>query len=161
MSETYSLQPRRSPGCFSRLLGALLFLVFAVLIVMPSSGRAREPAKRVKCSNNLRQIALAIRMYADGNGGQLPPDLGTVLRTQEITADVFICRSADDTSAMGTVEEQAANHDHKPRDGGATFVFADSSARYIPHAQPVIDQLRAGQNPPTLPGVAGGATGGR
>jgi hypothetical protein len=185
MGESYKLQPRRRFGCVPWLLTAIGILLLGVSIVLPSMGRAREPAKRVMCSNNLRDIALALKAYADANGGHLPPELGTLLRTQEITANVFVCPSSSHERAVGTLDEQAtslaagkhlsyvylgaghdlgtvppgfvlaydepANHDNKPRDGGSNFVFADLRARYIPHAQPVIDQLRAGQNPPVVP----------
>jgi hypothetical protein len=162
--------------------------VLAVAILLPRPCRATESANRIKCSNNLRQIAQALKSYADANGGLLPPDLGVLLRTQEITADVFVCPSSAHERATGTLEEQAAsltagkhvsyvylgaghdlgrvpqefvlahdrveNHDAKPRNGGANFVFTDTSTEYIADAQPVIDQLRAGKNPPTPPAGA-------
>ena len=194
MSETYSLQPRRSSGCVFRLLGGIVVLVLAASVLVPrSGGRATEPANRMKCGNNLRQIGIALSAYADGNGGLLPPDLGAVLRTQDITADLFVCPSSDHDKARGTVEEQAAslsagrhvsyvylggghdlrrlsrgfvlahdlpaNHDDKPRDGGANFLFADGRVHYVPHAQQVIDHLRAGQKPPAQRGGGGGSGG--
>lgn len=63
--------------------------------------RAREPANRGKCANNLRQIALACLTYAQQNGDRLPDDVGQVLATQEITAEVFVCPSSSDDRATG------------------------------------------------------------
>jgi prepilin-type processing-associated H-X9-DG protein len=48
-------------------------------------------ASRVKCSNNLRQVALACIMYANAHNGRFPDDLQILLATEEITSDVFVC----------------------------------------------------------------------
>jgi RNA polymerase sigma factor (sigma-70 family) len=43
------------------------------------------------CSQNLRQIGLGILMYANAQkDGSLPPDLGTVLLTQDLAAKLFL-----------------------------------------------------------------------
>ncbi|MGN6726335.1 MAG: DUF1559 family PulG-like putative transporter [Tepidisphaeraceae bacterium] len=109
---------------------------------LPSLNRAREAANRIKCASNLRQIGLALKMYANEetrtnayprtkynatsnitigstgadaingtvatanpfntagtNGGTAYNDVTSalflVLRTQDITTDVFICPSAN------------------------------------------------------------------
>ncbi|MBU4488461.1 MAG: prepilin-type N-terminal cleavage/methylation domain-containing protein [Candidatus Omnitrophica bacterium] len=46
--------------------------VIAALLV-PALGRARESARTAMCANNLRQIGLAMHMYADDNNSSLPP----------------------------------------------------------------------------------------
>lgn len=65
-------------------------------ISMPALGRARETANRVKCAANERTIGQAILLYSNENRGQYPPDLGTLLLTQDIKIDTFICPSAGD-----------------------------------------------------------------
>jgi hypothetical protein len=84
-------------------LGALLLLG---LILMPSLGRARESANRIKCQSNLRQIGQAAVLYANDHGGQLPPDLPTIMQTQDITAEVFTCASSDVYKATGTTSRE-------------------------------------------------------
>jgi prepilin-type processing-associated H-X9-DG protein len=64
-------------------------------ILLPSLNRARETANRVKCASNMRQIGMGILMYSNENRGKYPPDLGTVLATQDLTPDVFTCPSGD------------------------------------------------------------------
>jgi hypothetical protein len=59
-------------------------------IMLPSLNRARTTANRVKSASNLRQIGMAIIMYGEQNKGAFPPDLGTLVKTEDITAGVFI-----------------------------------------------------------------------
>jgi len=81
-------------------------------ILLPSLNRARETANRVKCANNLRQIMLGARLYANENGGKFPDSLGDILKTQDIEASVFVCPSDSDserhTEALNNPDRAAA-----------------------------------------------------
>lgn len=61
-----------------------------ISILLPSLNRAREQANRVKSAANLRQIGQAAMMYANDNRGQFPPDLGTMLKKEDLTPSVFV-----------------------------------------------------------------------
>src|SRR5213593_1504309 len=78
------------------LLVVIGIIALLISILLPSLNRARETANRVKCGSNMRQIGQAILLYANENRGKYPPDLGTLTKTQDVTAEVFICPSAHD-----------------------------------------------------------------
>ncbi|MBC7782598.1 MAG: hypothetical protein H7144_02070 [Burkholderiales bacterium] len=60
-------------------------------ILLPSLNRARASADMIKSSSNLRQIGLATKMFANDNpGNKLPDDFEDILRTQDVSADIFV-----------------------------------------------------------------------
>lgn len=75
--------------------------------LLPPAGHSRPAANRIKCSSNMRQIGLALVMYANENHDCFPPDLPTLLRNEEITAHIFICPSSDDDVDSSTTQPSA------------------------------------------------------
>lgn len=55
------------------LLVAISIIVVLAAIAFPVISTAKERARRAVCMNNLRQIGLAILMYAADNGQRTPP----------------------------------------------------------------------------------------
>jgi prepilin-type processing-associated H-X9-DG protein len=64
-------------------------------VLLPSLNRARETANRVKCGSNLRQMGQGMFLYSNEHKGKLPPDMGTIVLTQELGPEVFICPSGN------------------------------------------------------------------
>lgn len=88
-------------------IGALVAFALLVSILMPTSlGRAREPANRVKCASNLKQIGQAMFLYANENAGAMVPDAPTLLATQDLLPEVFICPSSALDRASGSTPQQ-------------------------------------------------------
>ncbi|HEY1686166.1 MAG TPA: hypothetical protein VGG19_15475 [Tepidisphaeraceae bacterium] len=80
-------------------------------ILLPSLNRSRETANRIKCGSNMRQIGQAILLYSNEHNGKFPPDLGTLVLTEEISPRVFLCPSASSHLPAGfstmSAEDQA------------------------------------------------------
>jgi prepilin-type processing-associated H-X9-DG protein len=72
-----------------------------ISILLPSLCQAREPANRIKCASNLKQIGLAIQDYAQHHEGQYPASLSELLANEEISAEVMTCPSSNDEKASG------------------------------------------------------------
>jgi len=55
------------------LLVVVAIIALLIAILLPVLGNAREASRTVKCLSNLRQIGLALRVYADANRGAIVP----------------------------------------------------------------------------------------
>ncbi len=54
------------------LLVVIAIIAVLMAILIPALSRAKEQAKRVSCSNNLKQIGLSLNMYGNDYDGKLP-----------------------------------------------------------------------------------------
>lgn len=104
-----------------------LALLLAISVILPSLGRAREPAKRVMCATNLRQIGQACALYAQANGGQYPDSFERVLITEDISAEVFCCPSADSEKAIGPTTRALLADFRKP--GRCSYIYLGAGLR--------------------------------
>ncbi|MFQ6132268.1 MAG: DUF1559 domain-containing protein [Armatimonadota bacterium] len=97
------------------LLVVIAIIAILAAILFPVFGRARENAKRVACWSNLRQLGLALHMYAQDNDEWFPmgedpeqwnyffnPKLALVEATYSYAANrsIYYCSSAETLAQM-------------------------------------------------------------
>ena len=99
-------------------------------LVLPSLGAAKELARRVVCATNLRQLGVALKIYANDNDGEYPveelcgnpqPVLTSALAVNGLVErDIFYCPSAEQF-------EQYAQSDEYGGPGGDSVINTDEN----------------------------------
>jgi prepilin-type N-terminal cleavage/methylation domain-containing protein/prepilin-type processing-associated H-X9-DG protein len=104
------------------LLVVIAIIAILASMLLPALARAKESANRIKCNNDLRQLELAVKMYADDNDGLYPPRTNewrwpTLLLEYYRTTNLLVCptdlmRGPPQTDFTSTAPPDRANRSY-------------------------------------------------
>lgn len=87
----------------SELLLVFVTVIMIGVIMLPFINYSRAKMERTVCANNLRQVGLALYIYAREHGGNFPDELGTLYKEQYISdAHLMDCPAS---KRIGTIED--------------------------------------------------------
>lgn len=83
---------------------------------------------RIKCTSQMRSLGQAFALYQQDSlryHGAFPPDLQSVIATQMIASEVFVCPATSDTRANGSTIAQILADLAKP--GHCSYIYVGSA----------------------------------
>jgi len=98
---------KRERAAFTLIELLVVMVIIALLIglLLPALARAKEEARKTQCRSNLRQIGLAMVMYANDNGGYTPEMAGMPWGNGGTVNWAWVDAPANSNTRFGLIQE--------------------------------------------------------
>lgn len=99
---------RRSGFTLIELLVVIAIIAILIALLVPAVQKVREAAAKIQCTNNLKQIGLALHNYHDANKAFPPggggPVYGTNLAKDRFSAHCFLLANLEQGNIYRTIQ---------------------------------------------------------